>query len=132
MLFRSISNCLYNPTDGFAQGYSPKEYYEKMSLARIAPCPAGAVVIDSFRLFEAIEMLCLPVGDLVDSKNKTFDFFKYVAGENPIEKIENWNNLPDILPKLLQEYPNNMHQVVSWWIKYKRDLGTKIMRDVYE
>jgi len=128
----SIPNSLYNPTRGFAQGYEPKEYYQNMSLSRIAPCPAGAVVVDSFRFFEAIELLCLPIGDLIDSQNNQFDFFQYVAGINLIKKVSDWNTLPQILPEILNEYPNNMHQIVCWWIKYKRDLGIKIMGSLYE
>ena len=37
-----------------------------------------------------------------------------------------------LVPELLNNYPDNMHQAVSWWIKHKRDLGIKIMRQVNE
>lgn len=123
----------FNPTEGFARGYSPKEYYLEMSKAKVAPAPAGAVVIDSFRFFEAIEMLCLPVGDLKTSSGEKFDFFSFVDPRGvPVEKLANWNSLIDILPDLLKEYPNNMHKVVAWWIKYKRDLSFRIMEDINE
>lgn len=128
-----IPDVHFNPTAGFAQGYSPKEYYSEMSKARIAPAPAGHVVVDSFRFFEAIEMLCLPVGDLKNSKNEKFDFFSFVCPSGvPVEKVYNWNKLKEIAPSLLQNYPNNMHTVVAWWIKYKRDLSFKIMEQINE
>ena len=44
--------------------------------------------------------------------------------------VSNWSELSSLVPKLLKEYPNNMHQLVAWWIKYKRDLGIKIMGQV--
>ena len=123
----------FNPTAGFAQGYAPKEYYEEMSKAKIAPAPAGAVVVDSFRFFEAIEMLCLPIGDLKTSKNEKFDFFSFVCPDGvPVEKISNWNTIKEILPNLLDSYPNNMHRTVTWWLKYKRDLSFKIMESINE
>ena len=129
----SLQNSLYKPTEGFAQGDTPKDYYAAMSKAKIAPCPAGAQVIDTFRFFEAIEMLCLPVGDLVDSKGIEKDFFAYVGIEDvPVTKTNNWNNLKEIVPELLNDYPNNMHRVVCWWIKYKRDFSIKIMEQVNE
>lgn len=129
----SLPNALYKPTQGFAKGEQPKDYYNTLSKARVAPAPAGAMVIDTFRFFEAIEMLALPVGDLVDSNGKMFDYFSYVhPAEIPIKKIDDWNKLKNIVPNLIENYPNNMHQVVCWWLKYKRDFSLKIMRDVYE
>ena len=126
-----LPNSLYKPTPGFAQGDTPKDYYATMSKAKIAPCPAGAQVVDTFRFFESIEMLCLPVGDLVDSKGIEKDFFAYVGAEDiPITKTNNWHNLKEMVPNLLNDYPNNMHKVVSWWIKYKRDLSIKVMEQV--
>jgi hypothetical protein len=129
----SLQNALYKPTEGFAQGDTPKDYYKNLSMAKIAPCPAGAQVVDTFRFFEAIEMLALPIGDLVDSKGIEKDYFKYVCdGDIPITKTNNWNDLENIIPGLLNEYPANMHRLVAWWLKYKRDFGIKIMESVYE
>ena len=39
-------------TEGFTQGMSHEDYYNSMSKAKIAPAPSGAVIPDSFRLFE--------------------------------------------------------------------------------
>jgi hypothetical protein len=129
----NLPNALYKPTEGFAQGEQPKDYYRTLSKAKVAPAPAGAQVIDTFRFFEAIEMLALPIGDLVNSKGEMIDYFNYVyPGEIPIEKVFDWNKLIKLLPSLINKYPNNMHQVVCWWIKYKRDLSLRIMRDLYE
>ena len=126
-----IPNSFYNPTTGFAEGLSPKRYYDKMFLSKIVPCPSGAMVIDSFRFYEAIEMLCLPIGDKLDSKMQRTDFFNFLfQGEHSIKTVENWQNLPDLLPELLNNYTFEMHQVVCWWIKYKRDLFNELMRQV--
>lgn len=130
---KSLPNTVYKPTKGFAQGDTPKEYYKALSKARIAPAPAGAVVIDSFRFFEAIEMLCLPIGDGRNSQGEVDNYFNYVYNKDlPFITIDDWNKLVEILPDLLSNYPNNMHQVVCWWIKYKRDFGLKIMRQLHE
>ena len=129
----NLPNALYRPTEGFAQGEQPKDYYKTLSKAKVVPAPAGAQVIDTFRFFEAIEMLALPIGDRVDSKGEMIDYFNYVYPAGiPIEKVKNWNQLQEMLPNLINNYPNNMHQVVCWWIKYKRDFFIKIMKDLYE
>ena len=126
-----MPNSFYNPTNGFAQGLKPKQYYDKMFLSKIVPCPSGAMVVDSFRFYEAIEMLCLPIGDKLDSKMQRTDFFNFLfQGDNPINTVENWQKLPNLLPELLNNYTSEMHQVVCWWIKYKRDLFIELMRQV--
>jgi hypothetical protein len=130
---QAMPNALFKPTAGFAQGDKPVDYYRTLASARIAPAPSGAVVIDSFRFFEAIEMLCLPIADRVDPKGNSLEFYKYVFGyEIPVTHVSNWSELHKLTPELLNQYPKNMHKVVTWWIKYKRDLGIKIMRQVNE
>ena len=128
-----ISNSFYHPTEGFAQGLKPKQYYDAMFMSKIVPCPSGAEVIDSFRFYEAIEMLCLPIGDKLDSRSNNTDFFNFVFEDNHfIRSVENWNDLLDMLPFLLDVYTIEMHQMVCWWLKYKRDLSIKIMRQINE
>jgi len=127
----TLKNSLYGPTAGFSQGDKPKDYYAKLASAKIAPCPSGAAVIDTFRFFESIELLTLPVADTLDPKGIQTDFYKNMFGVNvPFNYVSNWNELNRLVPKLLDQYPNNMHQVVCWWIKQKRDLGINIMRQI--
>jgi hypothetical protein len=127
----SIENALYKPTDGFAKGDNPVDYYDNLMNSKIAPCPAGAVSIESFRLFEAIEMMTLPIADLVDSSGLKYNFYKNVFSELvPFPQTKYWSELPIIVLNLLEGYPKNMHNVVCWWIKYKRDLGIKLMEQV--
>ena len=126
-----VNNALYKPTDGFARGDKPIHYYDNLASSRIAACPAGAVVIDSFRLFEAIEMMSLPIADLIDSGGLQDDFYQRLFNEVvPFYKTKDWNELPNLTLRLLEDYPNNMHTVVCWWIKYKRDFGIKLMRQI--
>ena len=126
-----LKNSLYGPTKGFSLGDKPKDYYAKLSSAKIAPCPSGAAVIDTFRFFESIELLTLPIADKLDPSMTETKFYKKMFGpEFPVESLDNWNNIQELLPDLLENYPSNMHKVVSWWIKYKRDLGSRIMEQL--
>lgn len=127
----SLANSVYKPTNGFAQGDKYEKYYKQMSESKIVPCPSGARVIDSFRFFEAIEMLCLPIGDLKNPDGIEKDFFAYVSSEeNPIIKVNDWHMLNDMADSLLENYPKNMHKMVCWWLNYKRKLGIKIMEQI--
>ena len=126
-----VKNALYKPTDGFARGDKPIYYYDNLASSRIAACPAGAVSVDSFRLYEAIEMMSFPIADLRNSNGVLDNFYKRLFNEViPFHRVKDWNQLPSLTLSLLEEYPNNMHSVVCWWIKYKRDLGIKLMEQV--
>ena len=126
-----VINALYKPTDGFAKGDKPIYYYDNLASSRIAACPAGAVSVDSFRLYEAIEMMSFPIADLRNSNGVLDNFYQRLFNEViTFHRVKDWNQLPSLTLSLLKEYPNNMHSVVCWWIKYKRDLGIKLMEQV--
>ena len=128
---KTLSNALFKPTEGFAQGDHPKDYYANLTSARIAPSPSGAVVIESFRFYEALEMLSLPIADLIDPQGNVISYYDFIfEGKIPIKLIKNWHSLTNVIPELLNNYPQNMHDAVCWWIKYKRDLGIRIMRQI--
>lgn len=127
----NIPNALFNPTPGFTQGYEPKEYYKHILESKIIPCPAGTSTIDSFRFYEALEMLSVPIGDVRNSNNEKHDFWNFCFEQDvQISKASNWYNLPEIMSKELSEYPANMHRLVAWWMKYKRDFAYKIMEQL--
>ena len=99
--------------------------------AKVAPAPSGAQVIDSFRFFEAIEMLTLPIGDRKDSQGRETNYYDYVYGKSiPVQLTHDWNDLHKIYLELMNDYPANLHKVVCWWIKYKRDFAFKVMEDL--
>ena len=126
-----MENVLYCPTEGFAQGDPPQEYYRKLASAKVAPAPSGAQVIDSFRFFEAIEMLTLPIGDRKDSQGREINYYDYIYGKSiPVQLTHDWNDLSKIYLELMNDYPANLHKVVCWWLKYKRDFAFKIMEDL--
>ncbi len=127
-----IGNAEYLLTEGFTQGDPPAIYYTKLSKAKFAAAPAGTATIDSFRFYEALELLCLPIADQVSSKNEMYGFWEILFGEMPVEQIDNWNRLQKVIKKLKENYPANMHRAVAWWIKYKRDFAYKIMEQVNE
>jgi hypothetical protein len=127
-----MKNSLYKPTEGFAQGDPPNEYYQNMAASKVVPAPSGAAVIDNFRFFEALEMLALPIGDLKQANGKETNFYEYVYGKTiPVPLTHDWQQLGKIISEIMNDYPANMHKAVCWWIKYKRDFANKIMEHYY-
>jgi len=115
-------------TAGFTQGDSPDVYYSKMQQAKIAPCPSGAIIPDSFRLFEALEMMCIPIADQKTSRGETMEYWDWLFSDiTPFPKVTDWNALNDLTPDLIKNYDENIQKITSWWINWKREFAYKVM-----
>lgn len=121
-------NAILNKTNGFTQGLKPPEYYSYMVRTKLAPCPSGAVIPDSFRLFEALECMAIPIADDVNpDKTITSGYWDFLFGEiTPFPKVNDWDRLTGLIKEILDDYPRNLHQITCWWIMYKRNLKNKI------
>ena len=129
---KGLPDAIYKLTKKFAQGETPKDYYRLLASSRFAPAPAGNATIDSFRFYEGLEMLSLPIADRISSVGEDYGFWEILFNDMPIEQISNWNKLHSLIRKLENNYPANMHKAVSWWIKQKRDFAYKIMEQINE
>jgi hypothetical protein len=129
----SIPNAVYKLTEGFTQGDTPDIYYSNMSRSKFVPCPSGVVVLDSFRFYEALELLCYPIVDTTTPKDEKPNYFGQLFNQTmPIISVDYWEDLPNLMVNLDRNYPDNMHQAVSWWIKFKRDLFNNLMEEINE
>lgn len=126
-----IENTDVTATDGFTRGLPAREYYERMVAAKIAPAPSGAVIPDSFRLFEALESMTFAIADDENSDGTITHYWDWLFGEpTPFYKITNWYNLPGYVENALAGYPANVHKQTAWWINYKRNFAYKVMEQL--
>lgn len=111
-------------TKGFGQGLKYKEYVKFLALAKFVPCPSGPVSPDNFRLYEALEAGCIPIGD-------GGDYWSYLFGEPvPFPVLTDWAKLPELLPDLLNNYQPLANKVFAWWQLYKRRIADKLYDQV--
>lgn len=119
-------------TKGFTQGVPKEQYYEHMCDARIAPCPSGAVIPDSFRLFEALECMAIPVADEKLPSGEVQHYWDWLFGRTtPFPKATTWLALYDIVPNTLANYSELVQAQTAWYIKYKRDFAYKVLQELY-
>lgn len=121
-------------TRGFTQGLSPKDYINRMSKAKIAPAPCGAVIPDSFRLYEALECMTIPLADNRNSQGTINGYWQWLFNDDPpFPLIDQWDELVGLSYRILREmYARLLHQQTAWWIKYKRDFKLKIKEQLGE
>lgn len=101
-------------TDGFAKGLPPEEYTAGLLKAKYAPCPAGGVNTDSFRVYEALEAGCIPI---TRDKSFWYDLFP----DAPFPVLDDWSELSTVLS---DDY--DVKTVLDWWRDYKDKLKSEL------
>jgi hypothetical protein len=118
-------------TEGFTQGLSFEEYYTNLAQAKIAPAPSGAVVLDSFRLFEALECMSLVIADSRTPDGEVHEYWDWLFGEiTSFIATPNWVQLYNLIPEMLNDYPRRLHKQTAWWIMWKRNFKLKVLRQL--
>lgn len=111
-------------SEGFTQGIEKREYIRNMASAMVVPCPSGAVMPDSFRVYEALEAGAVPV--VLD---KNLPYFQKIFGDNPIRSLDKWENFGDYVRWFIDTYPFANNITMSWWIEQKHKMFQDLMFD---
>ena len=127
LLLAEKQSWIVNPTKGFTQGFVPTDYYWQLKQAKVAPCPSGAVVPDSFRAFEALECFAVPLLDDVNpSGSINGGYWDWLLGENPLPKYKEPAEVPEKINEILADWDNISQQCIAWYIRYKDDIKGRI------
>jgi hypothetical protein len=113
----------YLATDGFTQGMGQQNYWAAMLGARMLPAPSGHVSVDSFRLYEALELGRIPV---IERKTDTEDMmgtWERMFGANPLPIVSSWEELPELQSELGRKWAFTASRLSAWWQWQKRELA---------
>jgi hypothetical protein len=114
-------------TPGFLQGLPRQEYLRKLASARVAPCPAGAATQDSFRLYEALELGCVPVVDEYRNDGGGKGYWEMLEA-SPILRVYDWDEFPDLLKTIRRTWPMPAVKAHAWWHAKRRELSRKFIQ----
>lgn len=131
---KPLKGGLVYETLGFNQGISQTEYCAYLAKAKTVPCPSGAVIQESFRLYEALEASALPIADNIDPKNVQPNYWQHLYGisELPFPTIDDWLQLPGTIDYFYDTYPKHQNIASAWWQQYKHHLKTTIEKDIHK
>ena len=130
---RDNDNVFIHESEGFTRGLSHQDYYNGMAAAKVATAPSGANVPGSFRLYEALECMAIPIADECNPQGTINSYWDWLFGEvTPIPKIVNYENLPGKIENKLKQFPKISHEVTAWYIKHKKDFAYKVMEQLNE
>lgn len=129
----NLANGRVLQTAGFGQGYSNDEYLRLMYNTKIIPCPGGPETPDTFRVYEALELGCIPVIDM-HAGNYFYqgDYWKKVLGDHPLKTIDNWAQSTKIVRNELENYESRRIEISKWYTLYKQSIEDNLIKDVKE
>ena len=110
-----------------AEGWSSEnslnteEYRNVLSESIFVPCPRGNTSVDTFRLYEALEVGAIPIVE-------KSDYWRNLLGEHPLIETASWENIFNDINLLLENSQwiiEHSKKVESWWVEYKKQLKQK-------
>jgi hypothetical protein len=119
-----------HPTWGFTKGMHPKNYTENMLAAKVAPCPSGPATPDTFRLFEALEAHCVPIGDDVTPAYDSRGYWETLFPGAPFPILTDYGSLPGYIDEALKGWPANSNRISAWWMRQKRSMAHWLVEDL--
>lgn len=102
---------------------STQEYKQLLRDSIFVPCPSGNDSVDSFRLYEALEVGSIPIVERDEYWNDLF------GDDHPLIQVSDWNkavNDISILSKETEWQEEYSQKLVSWWNAQKTTLKQKI------
>lgn len=108
-------------SQAFTQGIEQIEYYMYLYRSKVALCPSGPQTPDTFRLYEALELGCIPIADEETPKEELPGFWHFLFGEDvPFPVYTNITQVPEQIKTSLESYPKGNNRVQAWWYRQKR------------
>lgn len=119
-------------TQSWREGAKPGDYAFQMMKARVAPCPSGAVSVDSFRIWEALESHAVPIADTVSPVDGLTDYWTQLFPDAPFPILTDYANLPGYVDDALRDWPRNANRITAWWMRQKRQYAHWLIDDLRE
>jgi hypothetical protein len=96
-----------------------------------APCPMGNVVLETFRVYEALEMGCIPLVE----RRKWMPYYDLLLPGHPLPTFSNWRSARHFVEALLTdrtELTARQNNIAQWWREFKMMLRKDVTSFVTE
>lgn len=128
-----MKNGQFMPTSGFAQGMNQDAYYSMISSSKVVPCPSGPATVDTFRLYESLELGAVPIADTETPLEYWKNYWQWLFDEEPpFPTIRNYDDLAGYTEDCVNQYPRLNNKVQAFWLRYKTMLVKQLFCDIQE
>jgi hypothetical protein len=120
--FITAVDSVSNPT---GKRLSKAEFSAVLEDTIFSPCPMGNAIIETHRVYESLEMGCIPLIEL----RVSLDYYRKLLGPNPIPAFRNWREARRFAENLINDKPALLAkqvEVMDWWKSYKSRLRIEV------
>jgi hypothetical protein len=104
---------------------SKAEFNDVLSNSIFSPCPMGNVILETWRLYESLELGCIP---LVETR-ASLDYFTGLFGQHPIPSFKTWKAARRYAGEALADEAfllRKQSEIQSWWDSKKRAVRAEV------
>jgi hypothetical protein len=123
-------NFLASTTSIYKEGgkkLSKAEFDEVLKNSIFSPCPMGNVILETWRLYESLELGCIPI---VETR-ASLDYFTGLFGQHPIPSFKNWDAARRYAQHALADKSSLQRkqlEIRNWWTMKKQAVRTQVRR----
>ncbi|QSR88602.1 hypothetical protein IT6_09595 [Methylacidiphilum caldifontis] len=102
-----------------------KAYFDIMTDSIFHPCPMGNVVLETFRIYEALEFGGIPI----IIKRRNFDYFNKILPNNTVPQVKTWKQACDLIRGMFKDeklLTTTQLTISNWWDSFKIKLKNKV------
>jgi hypothetical protein len=111
----------YHPDRGAKPPLDRHKYNGLLNDSVFCPAPMGNVMLESWRLYEALEAGAIPLVE----RRTFFDYYKNLFGDHPIPSFTSWADAGRFAKRYIEnqvELVNLQIRVLDWWLQEKEKL----------
>jgi hypothetical protein len=97
------------------------EYNNMLMNTVFCPCPMGSVMIDTWRLYEALEFGCIPMVE----RRVSIDYYRNLFGDHPIPAFSSWKSAASYMASAMRDPQSNdliQKTIFDWWQNKKSEV----------
>ena len=90
-----------------------------------SPCPMGNVILETWRLYESLELGCIPLVE----RRATLDYFSKLFGPHPIPTFRNWADARRYADSAFADkrrLVRTQMEIGDWWVAQKGKVRAEI------
>jgi hypothetical protein len=104
---------------------SKSEFNAVLEDTVFSPCPMGNATIETSRVYESLELGCIPLVEL----RLSLDYYKNLLGPNPLPAFHDWREARRFAERLIKDKSAllaKQTEIMDWWKAYKDRMRTEV------
>src|SRR5262249_12289569 len=98
-----------------------QQFRALLSDSIFSPCPMGNTVLESFRIYESLEMQCIPLLE----RRRWMPYYDCLMPGHSLPTFSSWSEAGEFVQALAgnqSEMVAYQQKIAAWWREYKREL----------